>query len=166
MTPPIPPKAVYDAMVMLQWAALPPDGSRQHATVTALSSGRLRLAMSQQLLNELRGLFFRPELQARLPSLAPQHAAAILQKTLEFADYLPHVPARFSLPQHPKDNHLFDLAIAAKAAYLVTWESRLLKLRDAHTSEAKRLRRLAPKLTILTPKELADTLKRTVPQQG
>ena len=159
-----PPRAVYDAMVMLQWAALPADGTRQHATINALSSGRLRLAMSQALLSELRGLFFRPELQARLPSLTPLRAAAILQKTLEYADYIPNVPARFSLPKHPKDNHLFDLAIAASAAYLVTWESRLLKLSSTHTPEAKRLRQVAPKLIILTPKELADTLRLTTPQ--
>ena len=163
MTPPPTPRAVYDAMVMLQWAALPPQGPRRHATVTALSTGRLRLAMSRRLLDELRGLFFRPELQARLPSLTPGHAAVILQKTLEFADWFESVPARFSLPQHPKDDHLFDLAIESRAAYLVTWETRLLKLREAHTAEAKRLRRLAPKLAILTPGQLADALKLTAP---
>ncbi len=36
------------------------------------------------------------------------------------------VPSRFSLPQHPKDDHLFDLAIQAQADYLVTCESRLV----------------------------------------
>jgi predicted nucleic acid-binding protein len=106
-------------MVMLQWAALPADGSRQHATVTALTLGRLRLAMNQTLLTELRDLFFRPELQARLPSLTPERAALILQKSIEFADWFDRVPARFSLPDHPKDNHLFNLAIAARATYLV-----------------------------------------------
>ena len=110
MTKP-PPKAVYDAMVMLQWATLPPQ--RQHATVTALSSGRLRLAMSRRLLDELRDLFFRSELRARMPSLTPQRAAAILQKTLEFADWFEKVPQRRLLPLHSKDDHLFDLAIEA-----------------------------------------------------
>ena len=152
-------------MVMLQWAALPPDGPRQHATVTALSTGRLRLAMSQRLLDELRGLFFRPELQARLPSLTPAHAAVILQKTLEFADWFPDVPARFSLLRHPKDDHLFNLAIESRAAYLVTWETRLLKLCKAHTAAARQLRQLAPKLVILTPAQLAAALKLTAPRQ-
>ena len=154
----MPPLAVYDAMVMLQWAALPPQG-RQHATVTALTTGQLRLAMSQHLLDELRGLFFRPELQQRLPSLTPQRAASILKKALELADWFQTVPAQFSLPLHPKDDHLFDLAIEAQATYLVTWESRLLKLRDAQTPHAKRLRQLAPALAILTPSDLARILK-------
>jgi putative PIN family toxin of toxin-antitoxin system len=144
-------------MVMLQWAALPPGG-RQHATVTALSSGQLRLAISQQLLDEVRGIFFRPELQQRLPSLTPQRAALILKKTLELAEFFPIVPVKFSLKEHPKDNHLFDLAIEAQAAYLVTWESRLLKLQDPSSPDAQRLRQLAPNLKLLNPPELAQAL--------
>jgi putative PIN family toxin of toxin-antitoxin system len=159
---PSPPRAgtgaVYDAMVFLQWVALPPQG-RQHATLTALSTGRLRLAISQKLLDEVRGIFFRPELQQRLPSLTHERAALILKKTLELADFYPDLPARFSLPNHPKDDHLFDLAIEAQAHYLVTWESRLLKLQTDDTPDAERLRTLAPNLTILTPQELAQDLK-------
>jgi putative PIN family toxin of toxin-antitoxin system len=150
-------------MVMLQWAALP-QGGRQHATLTALSNGQLRLVMSQPLLDEIRGIFFRPELRQRLPSLTPRHAATILKKILELADFFPDVPARFSLPRHPKDDHLFDLAIQAQADYLVTWESRLLKLQAAETPEAQRLRQLAPNLTILNPKQLADALKLISPR--
>ena len=131
-----PPCTVYDAMVMLQWAALP-EGGRQHATLTAVSVGQLHLAMSQRLLDEVRGIFFRPELQKRLPSLTPRHAADILRKIVELSELLPNVPARFSLPQHPKDDHLFDLAIQAEADYLVTWESRLLKLQSAETPDAQ-----------------------------
>ena len=33
-----------DAGGMLQWAALPPETGRQHATVRALTSGKIRLA--------------------------------------------------------------------------------------------------------------------------
>ena len=155
----MPPLAVYDAMVLLQWAALPPEPVRQHTSVRALVDGRIRLAMSQRLLDEVRDLFFRPELQQKLPALTPAHAASILQKTLEYADWFGDVPPRFALPQHPKDNHVFDLAIESKAAYLVTWETRILKLQDATNPEASELRNLAPALHILTPKDLAVVLR-------
>jgi putative PIN family toxin of toxin-antitoxin system len=127
--------------------------------LTFLSSGQLRLAMSQTLLDEVRGIFFRPELQQRLPSLTPRHAADILKKIVELAELLPNVPTRFSLPQHPKDDHLFDLAIQAQADYLVTWESRLLKLQTTDNPDGQRLRQLAPNLTILNPKQLTGALK-------
>lgn len=151
--------AVYDAVVMLQWAALPLEPERQHATVTALTSGRMRLAMSQPLLDEIRGVLFRPEIQERFPSLTPPHAAAILKKAMEFADLFDNVPRRFGLPLHPKDDHLFDLAIESKASYLVTWENRILRLDKGTSEESKRLRELAPGLRILSPATLAKELK-------
>ena len=136
--------AVYDAMVIFQWAALPEEPNREHATVRAITSGEIRLAMSQPLLDEIRGVLFRPELQQKFPSLTLSHAAAIIKKTLEYADWFANPPMRFSLPQHPKDDHLFDLVIESKAKYLVTWETRLLKLRDEQTTEAGRLRTWPP----------------------
>jgi putative PIN family toxin of toxin-antitoxin system len=148
--------AVFDTMVMLQWAALPAQPDRQHATVRALTEGRIRLAMSQRLFDEIRGVLFRPELQQRLPTLTHAYAAAILEKILEFADWFEDVPPKFSLPSHAKDNHLFDLAIESQSSYLVTWESRLLKLREDLSPEAMLLRDIAPQLLILTPKEFSQ----------
>jgi len=150
--------AVYDTVVMLQWAALPPNSGRQHATVTALTSRRIRLAMSQPLLDEICGVFFRPEIQAKFPSLSPPHAAAIIKKALEFADWFNDVPPRFRLRLHPKDSHLFDLAIQSKASYLVTWENRILRLQQSESDEAKQLGELAPELRILSPQAMAQEL--------
>jgi predicted nucleic acid-binding protein len=68
------------------------------------------------------------------------------------------VPRVFTLPAHPDDDHLFNLAVEAKAAYLVTWETRLLALEAATSPDARRLRELAPQLRILTPAALAQEL--------
>jgi len=64
----LPPRAIYDAMVFLQWAATPPDGP-QHATVTALTNGQLRLAMDQRLLDEVRGSCSGPNSKSACPTL-------------------------------------------------------------------------------------------------
>jgi predicted nucleic acid-binding protein len=69
------------------------------------------------------------------------------------------VPAMFTWPAHPDDDHVFNLAIHANAEYLVTWERRILKLANDTTLPADLLRRLAPDLKIVTPKELAEVLK-------
>jgi predicted nucleic acid-binding protein len=47
----------------------------------------------------------------------------------------------------------------AKARYLVTWETRILKLAIEKTPAADLLRQLAPDLVIVTPKQLADLLR-------
>jgi predicted nucleic acid-binding protein len=65
----------------------------------------------------------------------------------------------FTWPQHPDDDHLFNLAIACKAELLVTWETRILKFGADITPDAQKLRTLAPQLQIITPKHLANRLK-------
>lgn len=155
----MPYSAIYDAMVVLQWAALPTPAERQHATVRAIVNGEIRLCMSQPLFDEIRGLLCRKELREKLPSLTPASAALVLKRMLEFADWFDPVPNVFTWPQHPDDDHLFNLAIHAKAQYLVTWETRILKLAADTIPAADVLRRLAPDLTILTPRQLADKLR-------
>jgi putative PIN family toxin of toxin-antitoxin system len=148
---------VYDTMVFFQWAALPED--RQHATVKALYDGSVRLCMSGALLEEVRQVLSRPEIRLRAPNLTPERLKQILAATLDLAEWLPEIPESFTLTQHPDDDHIFNLAIAAKARYLVTWESRILKLASDTTSDAKRLRTLAPQLEIISPKQFALKLR-------
>jgi predicted nucleic acid-binding protein len=75
------------------------------------------------------------------------------------ATFFSAVPNAFTWPQHPDDDHLFNLAFHAKAKYLVTWETRILKLETEMTPVAELLRELAPDLMIITPKQLADLVR-------
>ena len=63
--------------------------------------------------------------------------------------------------RHHADDHLFNLAIHAEANFLVTWETRILRLATETTEAANYLRRLAPGLSIVTPKQIADVIRQT-----
>jgi putative PIN family toxin of toxin-antitoxin system len=143
-------------MIFFQWATLPaePPG-RQHAAVTFLVNSEIRLCMSPALFGEIRSMLTRPELAARFKTLTPEHVADILDRTVAYADWYETVPNRFSLPAHPKDDHLFNLAIEAQAQFLVTWETRLLAVQGSRRPEAEASRGLAPNLKILNPIDLA-----------
>lgn len=151
-------RAVYDTMIFFQWAVLPPD--RQHRTIKALYDGLIRLCLSTASMQEVRNVLTRPELARRFTLLTPERVEAVLGEARRWADWFAVPPRRFSLPQHSKDDHLFDLAIEASAKYLVTWESRLLALGPAQTPQAVLLRRFTPQLRILTPPELARELEK------
>ncbi|HZL34330.1 MAG TPA: putative toxin-antitoxin system toxin component, PIN family [Tepidisphaeraceae bacterium] len=154
------PRAVYDMMVFFQWATLPPEQPhRQHATLAAVINRTVRLCLGPELLFEVQNLLTRPELQVKYKSMTPEHVAAILSRARRYAVWFENIPKRFALPNHEKDNHLFDLAIEAKADYLVTFERRLLALPTAPNQEGHRLRELAPSLEIITPKSFAELLK-------
>jgi putative PIN family toxin of toxin-antitoxin system len=150
-------RTVYDTMVFLQWAALP-EG-RHHATIRALYDGTVRLCVSQALFDEVREVLSRPNVVARSPNINPDRLKEVLAITLEMAEWVADVPRAFTWPQHPDDDHLFNLAIAAKAEFLVTWESRILKFASETTEDARHLRILTPQLEIITPKQLAERLK-------
>ncbi len=151
------PRVIYDTMLFFQWAALPAD--RQHATIRAVYEGSVRLCISKELLDEVRDVLSRPELMRCSPNLTPDRLQQVLSLILERAEWVADVPSVFSWQQHSDDDHIFNLAIASGAKYLVTWESRILKLATKTNDDAQRLRMHAPQLEIITPKELATLLK-------
>jgi putative PIN family toxin of toxin-antitoxin system len=150
------PPDVYDTMVFLQAAIQP---GRRYASFEAVEDKRLNLCTSAELLAEVGDVLTRPALARRFPALTPERVARFLDNVNAVATYFSNVPQAFTWPQHPDDDHVFNLAICAKAKYLVTWETRILALATDTTTAADLLRRLAPDLAIVTPKQLADLLK-------
>ena len=143
-------------MVFLQAAIHP---GRRYATIEAVADKRLILCTSPELIAEVRDVLARPSLAANFPALTPQRVAQFLDSMNVMATEFSAVPNIFTWPQHPDDDHLFNLAIAAKADYLVTWETRILKLGTDVSSAGILLRQLAPNLKIITPQQLAEILK-------
>ena len=149
-------RAVYDTMVFVQAAARP---DRVHATMRAIDELRISLCLSRALLDEIHDVLNRKNVQAKFPTLTPDVARAFTSKLIGRSMIFDLVPHEFTWPQHPDDDHVFNLAICSQAKYLVTWESRILKLGTDATPDANRLRDLAPQLAIITPKQLADQLR-------
>jgi putative PIN family toxin of toxin-antitoxin system len=145
-------------MVFLQ-AAINPH--RQYATFKAVEDKRLTLCTSPELIAEVRDVLTRLSLVTKFSTLTLERVSGFLDKVNLLATSFANLSNTFTLPQHPNDDHLFNLAIHAKAQYLVTWETRILNLATETTAEAVLLRKLAPGLWIVTPKQLADILKVT-----
>lgn len=146
---------VYDTMIFVQ-AAVRPD--RIHRTFRLVADGLVTLCLSRQLVAEIEDVLTRAEVQAKFPALTPESIAPFLADIAATAKHFDPIPNLFSWPEHPDDDHLFNLAIEARAEFLVTWEKRILKLAVANTGGAIALRRLTPQLKIITPPELAGEL--------
>jgi len=154
---------VYDTMLFFQAASQP---HRIHATMKALTDGRLILCVSPELIGEVTDVLTRPEYRVKFPALTPTNVAAFLNDLQSRAQVFDPVPRVFTWPEHPDDDHVFNLSIHARARYLVTWETRILRLHTAPSDAAELLKRLAPDLSIVTPKVLADLLKTTGRDEG
>jgi putative PIN family toxin of toxin-antitoxin system len=146
-------RVVFDTMIFLQNAARP---GRVHRSFQLVRDGSLTLCLSPELLAEVRDVLSRDTIRRRFPALTDGVVDAFLADVLAVGELVSSVPRVFTWPRHPDDDHLFNLAIAAGAAYLVTWETRLLGLRETRHPDAGLLRPLAPDLAIVTPVRLAE----------
>lgn len=150
-------RVVYDTMIFLQAAVRP---SRVHRTFQAVADGTVTLCVSHDLLKEVRDVLTRDTVRAKFPALTTEAVDAFLDDILKSATLFDPVPVAFTWPQHPDDDHLFNLAIVAGADYPVTWETRILRLATEHSVAADELRRSAPNLSIVAPDEFAQLLRR------
>src|SRR5439155_14745277 len=103
-------RAVYDTMLFFQVAAQEPP--RIHGTFQAVDAGLVQLCMSQTLFDEIADVLSRAEFREKAPHFTPEVAAQFFAKVKSVSNWINPVPNAFTLPAHPDDDHLFDLAIA------------------------------------------------------
>jgi putative PIN family toxin of toxin-antitoxin system len=145
---------VYDTMLFLQAAVQP---HRVHRTFRAVQDGLVNLCVSLELLAEVRDVLTRLKVREKFPALTPNVVDTFISETAALATiYDP--PSVFTWPKDPDDDHIFNLAIHAEAKYLVTWETRMLKLATEPSAVAESLRRLSPKLEIVNPEQFVMAL--------
>jgi putative PIN family toxin of toxin-antitoxin system len=142
-------------MLFLQAAVRP---SRIYRSLQAVDEGLVSLCISRDLLVEVRDVLTRPELRDRFPALTTDAVDAFVADMVRKATFFNIVPAAFTWPEHADDDHIFNLAIGSSAKYLVTWETRILRLATDQTEPALSLRRIAPQLRIVNPQQLAQIL--------
>src|SRR2546428_3911029 len=103
-------RVIYDTMLFFQAAAQKPP--RLHGTFQALDARKVQLCMSQELFDEIADVLSREEFLEKAPHFTPERAAIFFAKVKSVSAWIASVPDTFTLPDHPKDDHLFNLAIA------------------------------------------------------
>jgi putative PIN family toxin of toxin-antitoxin system len=148
MTPKV-PCAVFDCVVLLQ-AAVSQKGPA-FACLRHARTDQLRIVLSAEVLAEITDVLNRPELQRKFKTLTPHVADAFLRDLVENSDMVFEVPEVFTYHRAPDDEPQINLAIAAGARYLVTWDNDMLDLMDETTATGSDFRRRFPHLLILSP---------------
>ncbi len=151
-------RVVYDCMVFVQGALK--DTGPSSVCLHLAESGRVELLLSPSIVEELSEVLSRDELRRKSPNLTDESAARFLARIKSFAESKPEPPASFSLPRDPKDEHCINLAIAAAANYLVSWNERHLNyLMRNDTPEGKDFCARYPSLKIVTPVKFLEALR-------
>jgi putative PIN family toxin of toxin-antitoxin system len=155
MSAPQRPRVVFDCMTFLQATGRPTGPAA--AYLRLLEAGAFILFVSDDVLREVADVLSRPNVRRKNPLLTDQAVQQLLDRLAQTATRLDAVPSHLTYPRDPKDEPYLNLAIAAGARYLVTWDNDLLDLM-ADNPEGTAFRGRFPGLVILTPVRLLREL--------
>ena len=149
-------RVVFDCMVFLQGAACP-DGPAG-ACLRLAERGYVELCLSTEVLREVREVLSRPKIRQRFPALTDETLTTFFAQLNRFAQFVGEVPRVVPLPRDPKDEKYLDLAVAAGASHLVSYDNDLLDLMDEQRPEGRVFRARFPQITIHDPVSFLRTL--------
>ncbi len=152
------PGVVFDTMILYQATASPTGPAAE--LLRQLEAGRFILHVSYEILDEARDVLSRPKLRAKSPRVTDETVQETFDALSRLAQTFSPVPSLFSLPRDPDDEPYLNLALAADADYLVTWDKDLLDLMQDATFRAQ-----YPRLIILNPVALLQILRSPAQQQ-
>ena len=132
-------KVIFDTNVWISFLI----GKKLTIIKDYISSGEIKVVITQQLLDEIRDVSGRPAIKKYFPQHNVTELIALLNA---IAIKIEIVPTHFNC-KDPKDNFLLDLIDFSEADYLVTGDKFLLELNPFMTA------------TILKPAEFEDVLK-------
>ena len=157
MNPPV--RVVYDCVVFLQGAGRRGNASRK--CLDLVDDGTVQLCLSPDVLAEIEDVLHRPEILRKFPLIESEDSQTLLRTARNKALLLADVPRAFQLPRDPDDESYTDLAIAADAKFLVTWNDRhLTYLMRQETPEGAEFCRRFPNVKIVDPPAFLAEIRR------
>jgi putative PIN family toxin of toxin-antitoxin system len=147
-----PPRAVFDCVVFVQ--ALISGRGPSAACIRHVQQASVALFLSSEVMAEVRDVPLRPALARRYRHLTPELVASFVADIERHSVWIENPPKVFTLPRDAKDEPYVNLAAAADARFLVTWNARhLTYLMRKDTAEGRLFCRRFPELKILSPPE-------------
>jgi putative PIN family toxin of toxin-antitoxin system len=152
--------AVYDCMLFLRAAARP---RLARPLFDLVHQGEVKLCLDPEVLAEIRDVLTRPKLLAKFPALSAQAVDAFLARHLRIAIWVSDVAESYVLARDPRDSKYLNLAIAAKASYVVTDDQDLLELMEPQSQVGQDFRTRFPDLRVVPPAEFESIVLRQSP---
>lgn len=149
--------AVFDCMIFLQ--GLINEKGIAVDCLELVENGRIELFVSEDVLAEIRDVLTRPKLQARFSLLTDERVKRLLEILNQKATFIKTVPQIFRFLRDPKDEKYVNLAVEAKADYIVSRDNDLLDLMTDFTDEAKEFRQRFRPLKVVEPIEFLQIIK-------
>ena len=118
-----------------------------------LESNSFRLFVSQETLDEVVDVLNRPPMRAKYSQITDESVENFLSRVLKKAVLIKTVSAKFKYSRDPMDEKYINLAVEAKAHFIVSRDKDLLDLMTDISVKAKEFRQKSRPLKIVEPIE-------------
>lgn len=156
--PAAPMKVVFDCMIFLQATAN--EESPAATALDLLDTGEIKLYVSEPVLEEVRKVLNRVEVRAALPQITEVRVDALFRRLDEKATMVSDVPRALRYSRDPEDEPYLNLAIAAKASFLISRDRDLLDLMTGHDAESKQFRQRFRFLKVMDPNDFLKEVEK------
>lgn len=153
------PKVVFDCNVFLQ-ALVNPSGPAGRCK-RLVDRGAVELFVSEEVLAEVAEVLSRPRIRKLTPALTIEVIEAFITDVRLKSICLRNVPEEYRFERDPKDARYLNLAIAARASFIVSRDADLLDLMKPSSETAREFQRRFPLLKIINPADLLAEVETT-----
>lgn len=151
--------AVFDTNIFLQ--ALASRGGPAVKCLDYFEQGKVMIAVSRATLAEVEEVLSRSQLRLKYPLLTYERIAKLIDRLLYRGMYLRRVSQHFIYPRDPKDEPQLNLAIEAKADFLISRDHDLLDLMNWNQEAGREFQQRFRFLKIVTPEEFLQVMEQT-----
>lgn len=150
-------RVVFDCMIFLQ--AVMSRKSIAFKLFEYLEKNAFTIFVSNETLDEINDVLNRPHIRTKNPQITDEYVEAFLNRVLDKAVLIKSVPHGFSYSRDPKDEKYLNLAIEAKAEYIVSRDNDLLDLMSGYAIECREFRQRFKRLKVVEPTKFLKIIR-------
>lgn len=142
---------VFDCVVFVQ--GLISEAGPAVRCLELFEQGKISVATSREILAEIQEVLSRSTLRNSYPRLTEERVSQLVDFLLRRGKLFRKVKRRYDYPRDPYDEAYINLALEAKAHFLITRDNDMLDLMKWEREEGREFQKRFRKLRIVNPVE-------------
>jgi putative PIN family toxin of toxin-antitoxin system len=143
------PLAVFDCVVFVQ--SLISEAGPAARSLELFEQGKFSIAVSRDILSEIREVLSRSTLRQNYPRLTDERVQQLIEVLLYRGKFFRRIGRQYEYARDPFDEAYLNLAIEARANFLVTRDNDMLDLMKWEREEGREFQKRFRELKVVDP---------------
>jgi putative PIN family toxin of toxin-antitoxin system len=152
---------VFDCVVLLQ--SLISEAGPATRCIELFEQGKFSIAVSRQVISEVREVLSRTGLRKRYPLLTDERVDRLIDVLLYRGKLFRRIKRHYEYLRDPYDEAYLNLAIEARAGFLITRDNDMLDLMKWETEEGREFQKRFRRLKIVDPVAFLNEIEQRRP---